>query len=160
LDYKIPSLKPTTDKIQELLQENQQQESLKYFQLQLSKSDMFKDMAVNLGEWKRKSVDKNKALKLILKVELTTLNDFFSERNIQKFYLNGKAKSRNIVLEIIGLFFGVFMIGCGINDEINHNYFQMDSSLIDIKPGFSSCLYGLILIICCGSLVYTKRFKK
>ena len=162
MDYKVPSIKPTIERIQKLLKENEHPESLKYFQSQLSKSDMFKEMATNLGEWKRRNVDKNRELKAILKEELTTLNDFFAERNVQKFYLNGKEKSRSVFLEIIGLFIGVIMIIIGIYDEINHNYSSSmhDSSFFDIKPGFSTSLYGLILMVCCASLVYTKRFKK
>jgi len=73
-----------------------------------------------------------------------------------------EVKKKSIFLEVIGVFFGMFMIVSGIYEEVNRNYFQMEgaSPLLDIKPGFSSCLYGIILVFCCATLIYTKRFKK
>ena len=161
MDYKITSIKPTIERIEAILIENKETESTKNLQSQYAKSDRFRQMAINLGEWKRKNIDKNPKLRTDLKMELEILKDYFSERNVLKFYLNGKGKNRNIALELLGLLFGGIMIVSGIYDEINHNYFYMhDSSIIDIKPGFSTSLYGLILMGCCATLIYTKRFKK
>ncbi len=161
MDYKINSIVPIVNNIRVLLRENKEYECLNDLEKNLSDNDSFAKMSLKLGEWKRRNIDKNSKLKTLLKEDIENLQHYFSERNVLKTFTSSQYKKKSIFLEILGCCFGSLMIASGIYDEIHHSYFEMEgaSTLLDIKPGFSASLYGLILLGCCSYLIYTKRIK-
>lgn len=157
--YKYPSAQPIIERMIIILENNYESDSKKSLIKEYERDSTFKSIAINIGKWKIKYIDNKPDLKKELSGELKAFEEYLTERKVIRFYRNPNIKKQRLILEILGIIAGLFMIYSGIREEINHEYGQIQGSIVGNRQGLPSSIFGLVTVVFCSGLIYTKTKK-